>query len=166
MRRAVEKLGPLEEVRRRVEAARAEGRTVALANGCFDMLHVGHVRYLDGARAEADVLVVGVNGDASVRRLKGEGRPILPEGDRALLVAAVRAVDHVVVFEDDDVSRLLLALRPDVHCKGTDYTPDTVPEREVVRSYGGRIAIVGDAKRHDTRVLLDQIRAGPGRPPS
>jgi rfaE bifunctional protein nucleotidyltransferase chain/domain len=104
------------------------------------------------------VLVVGVNGDASVRRLKGEGRPILPESDRALLVAAVRAVDHVVVFQEDDVSQLLLALRPDVHCKGTDYTPDTVPEREVVRSYGGRVAIVGDPKRHDTRVLLDQIR--------
>jgi rfaE bifunctional protein nucleotidyltransferase chain/domain len=162
----VEKLGTLEVVRRRLEAARAEGRRVALANGCFDMLHVGHVRYLEGARAEADVLVVGVNGDASVQRLKGEGRPILPEADRALLVAAVRAVDHVVVFQDDDVSRLLLALRPDVHCKGTDYTPDTVPEREVVRSYGGRIAIVGDAKRHDTRVLLDQIRTGVWRPPS
>lgn len=160
MRRAADKLGTLDDVRRRVEAARAAGRTVALANGCFDMLHVGHVRYLEGARAEADVLVVGVNGDASVRRLKGEGRPILPEADRAVLVAAVRAVDHVIVFQDDDVSRLLLALRPDVHCKGTDYTPDTVPEREVVRSYGGRIAIVGDAKRHDTRVLLDHIRAG------
>jgi rfaE bifunctional protein nucleotidyltransferase chain/domain len=158
VRRAAEKVGTLEEVRRRLEEARAQGRTVAFANGCFDVLHVGHVRYLEGARAEADVLVVGVNGDASVRRLKGEGRPVLPEGDRALLVAAVRAVDHVVVFADDDVSRLLLALRPDVHCKGTDYTPDTVPEREVVRSYGGRIAIVGDAKQHDTRRLLERLR--------
>ena len=128
MRRAAEKVGTLEEVRRRVEDARAQGRTVAFANGCFDVLHVGHVRYLEGARAEADFLVVGVNGDGSVRRLKGEGRPVLPEADRALLVAAVRAVDHVVVFAEDDVSRLLLALRPDVHCKGTDYTPDTVPE--------------------------------------
>ena len=160
MRRAAEKVATLDDLRRHVEAARAQGRTVAFANGCFDMLHVGHVRYLEGARAEADVLVVGVNGDASVRRLKGEGRPILPESDRALLVAAVRAVDHVVVFPEDDVSQLLLALRPDVHCKGTDYTPDTVPEREVVRSYGGRVAIVGDPKRHDTRVLLDQIRTG------
>ena len=160
MRRAAEKIGTLDDLRRHVEAARAAGRTVAFANGCFDMLHVGHVRYLEGARAEADVLVVGVNGDGSVRRLKGEGRPILPESDRALLVAAVRAVDHVVVFQEDDVSQLLLALRPDVHCKGTDYTPDTVPEREVVRSYGGRVAIVGDPKRHDTRVLLDQIRTG------
>jgi rfaE bifunctional protein nucleotidyltransferase chain/domain len=160
VRRAAEKIGTLDEVRRRVEAARAGGRTIAFANGCFDVLHVGHVRYLEGARGEADVLVVGVNGDASVRRLKGEGRPVLPEADRALLVAAVRAVDHVVLFPDDDVSRLLLALRPDVHCKGTDYTPDTVPERDVVRSYGGRVAIVGDPKRHDTRVLLERIRAG------
>jgi len=160
VRRAAEKIGTLDEVRRRVEDARAGGRTIAFANGCFDVLHVGHVRYLEGARGEADVLVVGVNGDASVRRLKGEGRPVLPEADRALLVAAVRAVDHVVVFPDDDVSRLLLALRPDVHCKGTDYTPDTVPEKGVVRSYGGRVAIVGDPKRHDTRVLLERIRAG------
>jgi len=99
-----------------------------------------------------------VNGDDSVRRLKGPERPILPAADRALLVAAQRAVDHVVVFEEDDVGRLLLALRPDVHCKGTDYTPDTVPEREVVRSYGGRVAIVGDAKRHDTRALIEKIR--------
>ncbi len=160
MRRAAEKIATLDEVRRRVEDARAGGRTIAFANGCFDVLHVGHVRYLEGARGEADILVVGVNGDASVRRLKGEGRPVLPEADRALLVAALRAVDHVVVFPDDDVSRLLLALRPDVHCKGTDYTPDTVPERDVVRSYGGRVAIVGDPKRHDTRALLERIRAG------
>jgi rfaE bifunctional protein nucleotidyltransferase chain/domain len=159
----VEKIGTLDEVRRRVEDARAGGRTIAFANGCFDVLHVGHVRYLEGARGEADVLVVGVNGDASVRRLKGEGRPVLPEADRALLVAAVRAVDHVVVFPDNDVSRLLLALRPDVHCKGTDYTPDTVPEKDVVRSYGGRVAIVGDPKRHDTRVLLERIRTGGAR---
>ena len=163
MRRAAEKIGTLDEVRRRVEDARARGLMVAFANGCFDVLHVGHLRYLEGARAEADVLVVGVNGDGSVRRLKGEGRPVLPEADRAMLVAAVRAVDHVVVFPDDDVSRLLRALRPDVHCKGTDYTPDTVPERDVVRSYGGRVAIVGDPKRHDTRVLLDRIRAGEER---
>ncbi len=141
-----------------VAADRAAGRTVALANGCFDVLHVGHVRYLEGAKAEADLLVVGVNGDASVRRLKGEGRPLLPAADRALLVAAVRAVDHVVVFEEDDVRALLLALRPDVHCKGTDYTEQTVPERDVVRSYGGRVAIVGDPKDHSTRDLLSKVR--------
>ncbi len=158
-RRAESKIGPLDEVVAKVGAARAAGQTVALANGCFDVLHVGHVRYLRGAKAEADLLVVGINGDASVRRLKGEGRPVLPEADRAILVAAQRAVDHVVVFHEDDVKGLLLALRPDVHCKGTDYTPETVPEREVVRSYGGRVAIVGDPKDHDTRKLIARIRA-------
>ena len=158
MRTARSKIGSLDEVRERVEAARAAGRTIALANGVFDLLHVGHVRYLQGAKAEADVLVVGVNADPSVRRLKGPDRPILPAGDRALLVAAQRAVDHVTVFEEDDVTRLLLTLRPDVHCKGTDYTLETVPERDVVRSYGGRVAIVGDAKDHDTRALLARLR--------
>jgi rfaE bifunctional protein nucleotidyltransferase chain/domain len=158
VREAASKVASLERVRERVEAARGDGRTVALANGCFDVLHVGHVRYLEGARTEADVLVVGVNGDESVRRLKGEGRPVMPAGDRALLVAALKATDHVVVFEEDDVSRLLLTLRPDVHCKGTDYTEDTVPERDVVRSYGGRVAIVGDPKDHDTSALLTRIR--------
>jgi D-glycero-beta-D-manno-heptose 1-phosphate adenylyltransferase len=158
LRRAAEKVGTLEEVAGRVEAARKAGKTVALANGCFDVLHVGHVRYLEGARAEADVLVVGVNADDSVRRLKGEGRPVQPAEDRALLVAALRSVDHVVVFAEDDVGRILLALRPDVHCKGTDYTPETVPERDIVRSYGGRVAIVGDPKEHDTRALLERLR--------
>lgn len=158
MREAASKLGTLEAVRERIAAARRQGARVAFANGCFDVLHVGHVRYLEASRAEADVLVVGVNADASVRRLKGEGRPVMPAADRALLVAALRAVDHVVVFEEDDVGRLLLELRPDVHCKGTDYTPDSVPERDVVRGYGGRVAIVGDAKRHDTRALLARIR--------
>jgi len=148
----------LAEAQARVGEARRAGQTIALANGCFDVLHVGHVRYLQGARAQADVLVVGVNADASVQKLKGPGRPVLGEEDRALLVAAVRAVDHVVVFAEDDVTRLLLALLPDVHCKGTDYTPETVPERDVVRSYGGRVAIVGDPKRHDTRSLLRRIR--------
>ena len=158
MRDAASKLGSLERVGEKVAAARAEGRSIALANGCFDVLHVGHVRYLQGARAEADVLVVGVNGDASVRRLKGEDRPLLPAGDRALLVGALRAVDHVIVFDEDDVRGLLLALKPDVHCKGTDYTAETVPERDVVRSYGGRVAIVGDPKQHDTRTLVARIR--------
>jgi rfaE bifunctional protein nucleotidyltransferase chain/domain len=159
MRTARSKLGSLDEVVRRVDRQRVEGRTVALANGCFDVLHVGHVRYLQGAREEADVLVVGVNGDLSVRRLKGPGRPAVPAEDRALVVAALRCVDHVVVFDEDDVRALLLALRPDVHCKGTDYTPDSVPERDIVLSYGGRVAIVGDPKRHDTSALLARIRA-------
>lgn len=158
MRTARSKIASLDEVSRRVEKARAAGRTVALGNGCFDILHVGHVRYLQGAKAEADELVVAVNADDSVRRLKGPGRPILPAEERALLVASLRAVDHVVVFEEDDVRRLLLALRPDVHCKGTDYTAETVPERDVVRSYGGRVAIVGDRKDHDTRNLIARLR--------
>lgn len=158
MRRAAEKIGTLAEVQARIAAARAASRTVALANGCFDVLHVGHVRYLQGAKQEADELVVGINGDDSVRRLKGEGRPVQPAPERALLVASLRCVDHVLVFEEDDVRGLLRALCPDVHCKGTDYTPETVPERDVVREIGGRVAIVGDPKDHDTRVLLDRLR--------
>ncbi len=157
MRTAAGKVGSLDDARARVQQARRAGRSVALANGCFAVLHVGHLRYLGGAAAEADLLVVGVNGDGSVRRLKGEGRPILPAADRALLVAALRVVDQVVVFEEDDVRSLLRTLRPDVHCKGTDYTVDTVPERDVVRGYGGRVAIVGDPKDHATRTLLQRL---------
>jgi rfaE bifunctional protein nucleotidyltransferase chain/domain len=142
----------------RVEAEREAGRTIALANGCFDLLHVGHVHYLQGAAAEADCLIVAVNGDASVRLLKGSGRPILPAADRAELVAALRGVDYVVTFEDPTVERLLRLLTPDVHCKGTDYTVDSVPERAAVQSFGGRTAIVGDAKDHATRDLLARIR--------
>jgi rfaE bifunctional protein nucleotidyltransferase chain/domain len=137
---------------------RASGRTIAFANGCFDLLHVGHVRYLQGAALEADRLIVAVNDDASVASLKGSGRPILPASDRAELVAALRGVHYVVLFGDADVGRLLQLIRPDVHCKGTDYTVDTVPEREIVRAYGGRTAIVGDHKDHATRELLAQIR--------
>lgn len=141
----------------RVARLRADGRTVALANGCFDLLHVGHIRYLEAARAEADVLVVAVNDDESVRGLKGKGRPVLEAPQRAELVAALRAVDFVTIFPEATVTPLLEALKPDVHCKGTDYTADTVPERETVRAYGGRIAIVGDPKDHSTRDLLARI---------
>jgi rfaE bifunctional protein nucleotidyltransferase chain/domain len=136
---------------------RAAGRTVAFANGCFDLLHVGHVRYLQASAAEADRLIVAVNDDRSVAGLKGDGRPILPASERAELVAALRGVDYVVVFGDADVERLLQLIKPDVHCKGTDYTVDTVPERAVVASYGGRTAIVGDPKSHATRELLKRI---------
>jgi len=146
-----------DELLGRVAGDRRDGRTVAFANGCFDLLHVGHLRYLAGAAAEADRLIVAVNDDESVRRLKGEGRPILPAADRAELVAALRWVDYVVVFPEPTVGPLLEALRPDVHCKGTDYTVETVPERDVVRAYGGRIAIVGDPKDHSTRDLLGRI---------
>jgi rfaE bifunctional protein nucleotidyltransferase chain/domain len=146
-----------EELVDAVARDRADGKTIAFANGCFDLLHVGHVRYLQAAAAEGDRLVVAVNDDRSVAALKGEGRPILPAADRAELVAALRAVDYVVVFGDATVERLLLLVKPDVHCKGTDYTVDTVPERAVVASYGGRTAIVGDSKRHATRELLKRI---------
>ena len=140
-----------------VAADRRAGRTVALANGCFDLLHVGHVRYLQGAAREADRLVVAINDDESVRRLKGEGRPILTARDRAELVGALRGVDYVVVFPEPTVTAILEAIRPDVHCKGTDYTVDSVPERETVLAYGGRIAIVGDPKDHSTKSLLEKV---------
>ena len=146
-----------EELLRRVTDARAAGRTVALANGCFDLLHVGHVRYLEAAAQEADLLVVAVNDDGSVRKLKGEGRPLLSAADRAEIVAALRCVDHVVIFGERTVEPLLELLRPEVHCKGTDYTEATVPEREIVAAYGGRVAIVGDPKDHSTRDLLARI---------
>lgn len=144
----------------RVRADRARGLTVAFANGAFDLLHVGHVRYLEAARQEADRLVVAVNDDASVRQVKGPSRPIMPAADRAELVAALRAVDYVVVFAEPTVAPLLELLRPDVHCKGTDYTLDTVPERETVRAYGGRVAIVGDPKDHSTSALVDRLARG------
>ena len=147
-----------EELLRLVAADRAAGRTIAFANGGFDLLHVGHVRYLQAAAAEGDRLVVAINDDHSVRGLKGKGRPILPESDRAELVAALRGVDYVVLFREPTVTPLLQAIEPDVHCKGTDYTADTVPERDTVRAYGGRIAIVGDPKDHSTRDLLARIR--------
>jgi rfaE bifunctional protein nucleotidyltransferase chain/domain len=142
----------------RVREDRARGLTIAFANGGFDLLHVGHVRYLEGAKREADRLVVAINSDASIRGLKGPSRPILPEADRAELVAALRAVDYVVIFSEPTVATLLELLRPDVHCKGTDYTVDTVPERDTVRAYGGRIAIVGDPKDHSTSTLLSRLK--------
>jgi rfaE bifunctional protein nucleotidyltransferase chain/domain len=140
---------------------RGMGRTLGFANGCFDLLHVGHVRYLQGAAREADRLVVAVNDDRSVAGLKGPGRPVLAAGDRAEVVAALRGVDYVVIFGDPNVERLLMLLKPDVHCKGTDYTVDSVPERAVVKAYGGRTAIVGDPKSHATRELISRIAGDP-----
>jgi rfaE bifunctional protein nucleotidyltransferase chain/domain len=142
------------QLQTRVKEAQQHGATVVLANGCFDVLHVGHVRYLEGARALGDLLVVAVNSDKQVAALKGPGRPILPEWERAEIVASLEAVDLVTIFEEPTVETLLLALRPNIHAKGTDYTADTVPEREVVRSYGGRVAIVGDPKNHSTSQLI------------
>jgi D-glycero-beta-D-manno-heptose 1-phosphate adenylyltransferase len=146
-----------------IEADRRAGRTLAFANGCFDLLHVGHIRYLQAASQEADRLVVAINDDPTASR-KGPGRPILPAKDRAELVAALRGVDYVTIFSEPTVDSLLLLLKPDVHCKGTDYTVDSVPERETVRSYGGRIAIVGDPKDHSTRDLLKRIERSSAEP--
>jgi D-glycero-beta-D-manno-heptose 1-phosphate adenylyltransferase len=141
----------------RVAIARRAGARIVLANGCFDILHVGHVRYLEGARALGDLLVVAINSDEQVRVLKGEGRPLIPERERAELIAGLRAVDFVTVFPEPTVETLLRALRPEIHAKGTDYTEDSVPERDVVRSYGGRVAIVGDPKDHSTSEMISQM---------
>jgi rfaE bifunctional protein nucleotidyltransferase chain/domain len=149
----------LEGARTVADKARAAGRRVVLANGCFDLLHVGHVRYLEDARALGDLLIVGVNGDDAVRRLKGPGRPLMPAVERAEVLAALRAVDHVVVFEDDTADRLIALLRPAVHAKGTDYTAESVPERASVLAAGGRVAITGDAKQHSTRDVIAEILA-------
>ena len=142
----------------RIEADRSNKLTIVFANGAFDLLHVGHVRYLEGAKKEGDRLIVAINSDASVRGLKGPNRPVLAEADRAELIAALRAVDYVVIFDEPTVTPLLELLKPDVHCKGTDYTVDTVPERDTVRAYGGRIAIVGDPKDHSTSNLLSRLK--------
>ncbi|ABS26778.1 adenylyltransferase/cytidyltransferase family protein [Anaeromyxobacter sp. Fw109-5] len=149
----------LAELPRVRAAASAAGRTIALANGVFDLFHVGHLRYLKGARAEADLLVVAVNSDASTRANKGPGRPIVPEGERAEIVEALGCVDHVVLFDSKDVVPVIRALRPDVQVKGTDYTPDTIPEAAEVRAYGGRVAVAGDPKDHSTTELIGKLEA-------
>ena len=146
-----------DELVKQVAAARAAGARIVFANGCFDVLHVGHVRYLAGARALGDVLVVGVNSDEQVALQKGAGRPVLSENERAELVAALESVTFVTIFEEPTVEQLLLLLKPDVHAKGTDYTVDTVPERDVVRSYGGQVAIVGDPKDHSTSEIIARL---------
>jgi D-glycero-beta-D-manno-heptose 1-phosphate adenylyltransferase len=161
MRSAQSKIHSRESVRKAVERLKREGKQVVLANGCFDTLHVGHVRYLHGAKHEGDVLVVAVNADSSVRGLKGPGRPILDEQARAQLVASLRDVDFVLLFSEPNVESLLEELRPDVHAKGTDYTLQNVPERAISDRLGVRVAIVGDPKGHSTRAFLDVIRKGP-----
>jgi D-glycero-beta-D-manno-heptose 1-phosphate adenylyltransferase len=148
---------PRSEVVALGERLRREGKRIAFANGCFDLLHVGHVRYLAGARAEGDVLIVGVNCDSAVRALKGPGRPLLPAESRAELLQALESVDYVVIFDETTAEAVLRDLRPDVHCKGTDYTELTVPEREVMKELGGRVRIVGDSKTHSTRDLLAKM---------
>ena len=160
MRKADSKIVQRGELKALLEEAKRHGSRVVLANGCFDTLHVGHVRYLAAAKKEGNLLVVGVNSDASVSRLKGAGRPILNQQARAKLVAAIEDVDYVVVFPEPNVESLLEELRPDVHTKGTDYTPETVPERAVAKRLGIDVAIVGDPKEHSTRAFLEQIRKG------
>jgi rfaE bifunctional protein nucleotidyltransferase chain/domain len=140
------------------QSARQAGKTIVLANGCFDVLHAGHIRYLQGARELGDVLVLAINADDQVKLLKGNGRPILAERERAELVASLEVVDFVTIFDEPTVEQLLLAIKPDVHAKGTDYTEETVPERDVVRSFGGRIAIVGDPKNHSTSEMLKRFK--------
>lgn len=161
MRKAESKITSREKLNSTLTQAKREGRRIVFANGCFDTLHVGHVRYLSGAKKEGDLLVVGVNSDSSVQRLKGAGRPILPEQARAQLVASQRDVDFVVIFSEPNVEPLLEELLPDVHAKGTDYTAETVPERAIAGRLGIRVAIVGDPKDHSTRGFLESVRKGP-----
>jgi rfaE bifunctional protein nucleotidyltransferase chain/domain len=154
----------IDEAARLAGRLRAQGKRVVLANGCFDLLHVGHLRYLRAARALGDVLFVGLNGDAAVARLKGRGRPLMPIEERAEILEALRPVDHVVVFDDDTADTLVARLRPDVHAKGTDYTSESVPEAASVRAIGGRVAIAGDPKSHSTRDLIAVILKNFARP--
>lgn len=155
------KIAERDELGRRLSEHRAKGQSVVMTNGCFDILHAGHVRYLEGARAEGDVLVVAINSDSSVRKLKGEGRPVMPAQARAELVAAMAAVDYVVIFDEPNVEQLLEILRPNVHAKGTDYTAETVPESAVAARLGIRVAIVGGPKKYSTRDLLARIGGNP-----
>jgi rfaE bifunctional protein nucleotidyltransferase chain/domain len=161
MRSAESKIVTREGLRELLATHRRAGQKIVLANGCFDTLHVGHTRYIEGARREGDVLIVAVNSDSSVSALKGVGRPILPETSRAALVGALRGVDYVLIFSEPNVERLLEDLRPDVHAKGTDYTSDSVPERATSARLGIRVAIVGDPKDHSTREFLDSVRKAP-----
>jgi rfaE bifunctional protein nucleotidyltransferase chain/domain len=147
----------LEQLKDRIAAARESGARIVLANGCFDVLHVGHVRYLAGARELGDILVVGINSDEQVAIQKGIGRPVLSATERAEIVTALESVTYVTIFDEPTVEQLLLTLKPDVHAKGTDYTTESVPERDVVRSYGGQVAIVGDPKDHSTTEIIARV---------
>lgn len=160
-RLSAQKILSREEARNRLNRAARGGKSLALANGCFDLLHVGHVRYLQAAKREADWLVVAVNADESVRQLKGPDRPLQPEGDRAEIIASLACVDYVVVFPEPTVAPLIGELQPDVQCKGTDYSEDSVPERDAVVAAGGRVAIVGDPKDHDSSKILSTLREKP-----
>ena len=149
-----------DELMKLVEHFRANGASIVLANGCFDLFHVGHVRYLCGAKSLGDKLIVGINSDRQTKLLKGEGRPFIPEKERAEIVASLKCVDAVTIFDEPTVTELIRAIRPDVHAKGTDYTEENVPERDVVREYGGRVAIVGDPKDHSSTELITLVKLG------
>lgn len=151
------KIKTIDELKMLVRKAQAAGQVVVLANGCFDLVHVGHIRYLESAKAQGDVLILALNSDTSVSALKGKGRPLQTEQERVEIVASLESVDHVVVFDAPTVDGLLADLRPDIHAKGTDYTSESVPERETVLSYGGRVTIAGDPKDHSTRALIETI---------
>jgi D-glycero-beta-D-manno-heptose 1-phosphate adenylyltransferase len=153
------KLKKAEELKKLIATAQRNGKAVVLANGCFDLIHVGHTRYLEGARAQGDVLVVAINSDASVRSLKGAGRPLQSDVDRAEILGSLECVDHTIIFDAPTVDGLLLQLRPDIQAKGTDYTRETVPERQTVRAYGGTVAITGDSKDHSSRDMIQAILA-------
>ena len=142
---------------------RQNGAKIVLANGCFDLFHVGHIRYLAGAKELGDILVVGINSDQQVKKLKGEKRPFMPENERAEIVSALRFVDYVTIFDEPTVTELIRAIRPDFHAKGTDYTTDTVPEREIVKEYGGQVAIVGDPKDHSSTELIKLVTENTGK---
>ncbi len=158
MTNTLEKIISRDALANAVADARADGRSIVLANGCFDLLHVGHIRYLAGAKELGDLLIVGINSDEQVSRLKGEGRPFMPENERAEMIAAIASVDLVTVFDEPNVEELLSIIRPDIHAKGTDYTTETVPERETVKRFGGRVAIVGDPKDHSSTEMIARTK--------
>ncbi len=157
MRKSKGKIKKLRELETILAEEKARGRVVVMANGCFDLLHVGHVRYLEAAREHGDLLVVAVNSDASVRRLKGPPRPLVPQDERLELVAALEAVDYVFLFDDFTLDRILLRLKPHIQAKGTDYTEESVPERDTVLSYGGRVVICGDPKDHSSSEMMKRL---------
>ena len=155
----MEKLKPLSQLQKIIAAEKAAGRRVILANGCFDLFHVGHIRYLREARSRGDLLVVAVNSDSSVRRLKGKARPILPQSERAEILASFSFVDYVTIFREPNVKKVLLALEPTIHIKGSDYTKDTVPEKDTVKKYGGKVGIAGGPKVRSTSEIIKMIAA-------
>lgn len=157
MTQAGERIVDRPKLQEAIAAAKKDGQRIVFANGCFDVLHVGHVRYLEAAKALGDLLIVAINSDEQARRLKGQGRPLMAQDQRAEIVASLEAVDFVTIFDEPTVAELLLALKPDIHAKGTDYTVDTVPERDVVRSYGGRVAIAGDPKDHSSSKMIERL---------